>query len=164
MMKDKTFLLIVFLLAIVSNTRCLGHEKVQGIIVELSSGEKMEYRLKDHPKMTYDGQTIKLTADGVSLSYTPSEITKVTTGEVDDVSNGIEELKSSTGEISINTGFVRLSGFQPNESVRVYSMDGKIRTNYQTLADGSLVISLSNLPLGISIIKVNKETIKITKR
>ena len=164
MMKDKTFLLMVFLLAIVGNTRCFAQTKVQGVIVELSSGEKMEYRLADHPKMVFDGQTVELTADGVSLNYTPSEIAKVTMGEVDDVSSGIKEQESSSGEISVNSGFVRFSGFQPNESVRVYSMDGIIRATYHTLSDGSLVVPLSNLPSGISIIKVNKESIKITRR
>lgn len=163
-MKDKTFLLIVFLLTVVGNTRCFAQAMVQGIIVELSSGEKLEYRLADHPKMVFDGQTVELTADGISLSYTPSEIAKVTIGEVDDVSSGIKEMESSSGEISVNSGFVRFSGFLPNEPVRVYSMDGIIRATYHTLSDGSLVVPLSNLPSGISIIKVNKETIKITRR
>jgi len=155
---------MTFFLAIVSGTRCFAQAKVQGVIVELSSGEKLEYRLADHPKMVYNGQTVKLTADGVSLSYTPSEIAKVTMGEVDDVSNGIEELKSSNGKIRVNSGFVRLSGFLPDESVCIYSMDGTIRATYHTLTDGTLIISLSSLPSGISIIKVNKETIKITRR
>ena len=155
---------MVSLLAIVSYIRCYSQEKVQGIIVELTSGEKMEYQLADHPKMVYDGQTVKLTTDGVSLSYTPSEIAKVTTGEVDDESSGIEELKSFTGEININSGFVRLSGFQSNESVRIYSMDGTIRATYYTHSDGSLVVPLSSLQSGISVIRVNKETIKISRR
>ena len=61
-----------------------AQDKVPGIIVELANGQKVEYRLADNPKFVFDVQTITLTADGVKVEYTPSELAKVMTGEVED--------------------------------------------------------------------------------
>ncbi len=163
-MKKLKSLSLVFLLCIAGHPQGFAQDKVQGIIVELSTGEKLEYRLSDTPKMVYDGQTITLTANGVNVVYTPSELVKVRMGEVDDVSSGIEEQVSQQGEVKVEAGYVRLSGFAHGEIVRVYSMDGKLYANYQTSSDGALLIPISTLPSGISIIKVKQQTIKISKK
>ena len=140
-----------------------AQDKVPGIIVELSSGTKVEYRLSNNPKFVFDGQTITLTADGVKVEYTPSELAKVTTGEVENAT-GIEELRSQQGDIKVEAGFVRLNGFGAGEAVRVYSVGGNLVATHYVESDGSLVIPISSLPSGISIIKTNQQTIKITRK
>lgn len=163
-MKELRKLLVVFCFLSFGNFYVNAQEKVPGIIVELKNGEKLEFRLVDKPKMVFDGTKIALTAEGVSLEYTPSELLKVTTGEVENVSSGIEELNAEQGDIQVNGGFVRLSGFTSEEPVRVYSASGVLKSSFATSSDGSLTISISDLPTGISIIKTNKQSIKITKR
>ena len=74
-------LLVLGLLAL-GGLYSYAQDKVPGIIVELANGQKVEYRLADNPKFVFDGQTIKLTAESVAVEYTPSELAKVTTGEV----------------------------------------------------------------------------------
>lgn len=140
-----------------------AQDKVPGIIVELSSGTKVEYRLSNNPKFVFDGQTITLTADGVKVEYTPSELAKVTTGEVENAT-GIEELRSQQVDIKVEAGFVRLNGFGAGEAVRVYSVGGNLVATHYVESDGSLVIPISSLPSGISIIKTNQQTIKITRK
>lgn len=144
----------------------LGHaeDKVPGIIIELANGEKVEYRLVDKPTVVYDGTKISLTAEGVSVDYEPTDLKKLSLGEVENVSNGINELQQEQGNIQMEGGFVRLSGFAANEAVYVYNMAGVLTQTHHTSASGSLVIPVSSLPSGISIIKANKQTIKITKR
>ena len=79
----KTGLRIMFLMVLfMGNINSHAQDKVLGIIVELANGQKVEYRLADNPKFVFDGQTIKLTAESVAVEYTPSELAKVTTGEV----------------------------------------------------------------------------------
>lgn len=163
-MKELKKLLVVFCFLSFGSLYVNAQDKVPGIIVELKNGEKLEFRLVDKPKMVFDGTKIALTAEGVSLEYTPSELLKVTTGEVENVSSGIEELNAEQGDIQVSGGFVRLSGFMPDESVRVYSASGVLKSSFTTSSDGSLTISISDLPSGISIIKTNKQSIKITKR
>ena len=50
------------------------------------------------------------------------------------------------------------------EAIRIYSTAGVLQEVKQTDADGTLVRSVANLPQGISIIKINKQSIKITKK
>ena len=63
----RTKSLVVLWLLTVGSIYGYAQDKVPGIIVELSSGAKVEYRLADNPKMVFDGQTIKLTAEGVAV-------------------------------------------------------------------------------------------------
>ena len=153
-MKRKKKFLMLFGLLSMGGINGYAQDKVPGIIVELSSGTKVEYRLSNNPKFVFDGQTITLTADGVKVEYTPSELAKVTTGEVENAT-GIEELRSQ---------FVRLNGFGAGEAVRVYSVGGNLVATHYVESDGSLVIPISSLPSGISIIKTNQQTIKITRK
>ena len=159
----KTKSLLVLGLLTLGGLCSYAQDKVPGIIVELANGQKVEYRLADNPKFVFDGQTIKLTAEGVAVEYTPSELAKVTTGEVENVT-GIEELKSQQGDIKVEAGFARLSGFTAGEAVKIYSIGGRLVATHHVESDGSLVIPISSLPSGISIIKTNQQTIKITRK
>ena len=155
-------LLLLQLLAL-SCVQMFAQDKIPGIIVELVSGKKVEYRLSEAPKLTYDGKTIALTTDYVKVEYMPSEISKVKTGNVS-VSSGIDELKVRQETIKLDAGYIRLTGFAKGETVRIYTLDGVLTTSYHISEEGSLVIPISSLPSGISIIKANQQTIKITKQ
>ena len=159
----KTKSLLVLGLLTLGGLCSYAQDKVPGIIVELANGQKVEYRLADNPKFVFDGQTITLTADGVQVEYTPSELAKVTTGDVENAT-GIEELRSQQGDIKVEAGFVRLNGFGAGEAVRVYSVGGNLMGTHYVESDGSLVIPIFSLPSGISIIKTNQQTIKITRK
>lgn len=159
----KTKSLLVLGLLTLGGLCSYAQDKVPGIIVELANGQKVEYKLSDNPKFVFDGQTITLTADGVKVEYIPSELAKVMTGEVEGTT-GIEEMETQSGDIKVEAGFARLSGFTAGEAVRVYSIGGSLVTTRYIESDGSLVIPISTLPSGISIIKTNQQTIKITKR
>lgn len=156
--------LLLFMLSAVMWGQSLAVDKVPGAIIELSSGKTVEIALTDNPKMTFDGTTVKLTAVNVNLEYTPAEIAKVRIGEVDSSASGISSVETSQATMSVEGGFVRLSGFATNESIKVYSFTGVQTGSFETDANGSLVIGISSLPKGISIIKVNQQTIKITRR
>ena len=136
---------------------------VSGIIVELSSGQKVEYRLADNPKLVFDGQTVTLTTDKVRVEYKPTELAKVTPVELEKTT-GIEQIETETGAIKLESDFVRLSGFAAGETVRVSSISGSQTAAYQIASDGSLVIPLSSLPSGITVIKVNQQSIKIIRK
>ena len=49
---------------------------------------------------------------------------KVTIGKVSNVSNGIEEHISTQNGIKVETGFIRLNGFNSRDMVTVYSSNG----------------------------------------
>ena len=156
--------LLLFMLSAVMWGQSLAADKVPGAIIELSSGKTVEIALTDNPKMTFDGTTVKLTAVNVNVEYTPAEIAKVTIGEVESSVSGISSMETSQATISVEGGFVRLSGFSANEAVKVYTLSGVETSSFETDASGSLAISISSLPQGISIIKASNQIIKITKK
>ena len=156
--------LLVLTFLILGGFKVQAQDVVPGIIVELANGQKIEYRIADKPKMAFDGSKITLTAEGVTVEYTPTELLKVATGEVKNTGTNIKEMIIPVGDINVDAGFVRLSGFAEGESVNVYSVRGILQTSYRISADGSFVIPISSLPLGISIIKVNDQSVKITRK
>ena len=159
----KLLFFLLSLLFVLGKMNSFAQDKVKGIIVELSSGKKMEFRLDDHPKLVFDGQTIKLTADGVQVEYAPLDLMKLTMGQVSNVSSGIEEHTSAQNDIKVEAGFVRLNGFKEGDSIAVYSSNGAKLAEYRIGFNGSLVIPISSLPTGISVIKTNKQFIKILR-
>ena len=159
----KLLFFLLSLLFVLGKMNSFAQDKVKGIIVELSSGKKMEFRLDDHPKLVFDGQTIKLTADGVQVEYAPLDLMKLTMGQVPNVSSGIEEHTSAQNDIKVEAGFVRLNGFKEGDSIAVYSSNGAKLAEYRIGFNGSLVIPISSLPTGIYEIKTNKQFIKILR-
>jgi hypothetical protein len=161
MMKKQLLLLA---LSAVMWGQSMAADKVPGAIIELSSGKTVEIALTDNPKMTFDGTTVKRTAVNVNVEYTPAEIAKVTIGEVESPVSGISTVETSQATISVEGGFVRLSGFSANEAVKIYTLSGVETSSFETDASGSLAISISSLPQGISIIKASNQIIKITRK
>ena len=141
--------LLVLTFLIVGSLKVQAQDMVPGIIVELANGQKIEYRIADKPKMVFDGSKITLTAEGVTVEYTPNELLKVTTGKVKNTGTEIKEMVIPDGDIKVNAGFVRLSGFAVGESVNIYSVSGILQASYQTSTDGTLIIPVSSLPLAI---------------
>lgn len=158
----KTLTLLSFLSLFTNSS--FAQDKVQGIIVELSTGEKVEYRLVDHPKLVFDGETITLTANGVMVEYNPAELLKVTTGEVDNTGNDIADIVANKGDITFESGFVRLRSFTAGTIVNAYTIGGTEIASWHIADDGTLAIPIASLPQDITIIKIINQSIKITKR
>ena len=156
--------LLVLIILILGSFKVQAQDMVPGIIVELANGQKIEYRIADKPKMVFDGSKITLTAEGVTVEYTPTELLKVTTGDIKNTGTDIKEMNIQSGDIKIDAGFIRLSGFAVGEFVNVYSVNGILQASYQISDSGSLVIPFASLSLGISIIQVNNQSVKISRK
>lgn len=139
-------------------------DKVPKVIVELLSGGTIEIALANNPTIVFDGKKVKLTSKNENAEYDPSDILKVKVGEVDAADTGIKVIQEKNGQIIVKEGFVRLAGFPANEAISVYSLKGVLITTFKTDANGSCTIDVQILPSGISIIKIQNESIKITRR
>lgn len=156
--------LIIILLSMMSISQGIAKDKVEAVVIELSSGEKVEYRLVDHPKIQYDGENITLTADGVHVEFSPLKLAKISLCEVEYISSGIIESKVNTGDMIVEEGLIRMRGFLPSEGVDLYTVSGILLSTYHILPDGTLIIPLSALPKGITVIKTNRQHIKISRQ
>ena len=155
--------LLFIILISVSWIQLFAQDKVPGVIVELASGMKVEYQLSSKPKVSFNGKTITIIADGVKVEYEPSELISIRPGEVS-VSSEIDELQSESRTINLESGFVKFTNFTKGETVYIYNVNGSLNTTYHISSEGLLMIPISSLTSGISIIKANNQTIKITKK
>ena len=152
-------LLIILSLPTLGETQ----DKVQGIIIDLVTGEIVEITLADNPKITYDGNNIKIVSETIDVQYTLSELTKVRMGEVDN-STDISSVANEDGKIEINRDILRFTGFDANEEIKIFSISGALMSTYKVSSAGNTTISLNSFPKGIYLISVKKETIKINKK
>lgn len=162
-MKKVRMLMAVYFSLFFGCIHANAQSKASGIIVELKNGEKVEIRLVDKPILIFDGNKISLTAKEVAMEYAPEEIEKVTMCNSENESNSIEELNAKQSNIQLSSGYIRLNNFKAGEPVKIYSVSGMLLLASEVELDGTLVISVSELPSGISIIKTNKQSIKIIR-
>ena len=155
-------LLLLFMLFM--SVRIQATDKVPGIIIELSSGKTIEIALANSPKMVFDGKKVQLTSTNENAEYESFDIKKVKVGEVDNVDTGIKGIQVEKGQINAERGFVRLTGFPANEEISLFSLGGVLIRTFRTDANGSCTIDVQTLPLGITIIKTQNESIKISRR
>lgn len=76
---------------------------------------------------------------------------------------GISNINGGNG-IMVKGGDVFLSGLQPNETVKVYSVAGELLLSTQATHQGDSIIPHAILVSGVNIIKTNSQTYKITKQ
>ena len=79
--------------------------------------------------------------------------------QITDISN----INGGNG-IMVKGGDVFLSGLQPNEAVKLYSVAGELLLSTQATPQGDLTIPHAILVSGVNIIKTNSQTYKITKQ
>lgn len=138
-------------------------DKVQGIIIDLATGESVEITLADNPKITYDGNNIKIVSETIDVQYTLSELSKVRMGDVDN-STDISNVANTEGNIEFNRDFLRFSGYDVNEEIKIFSISGTLMSTHKVSTYGTTTISLDSFPKGIYLISVKNETIKINKK
>ena len=158
---NKCILLLPFL--ILGHIHSSAQDNVEGVIAELSTGENLFFYLTDHPQFMYDGKTITLTSDIIKLEYKPTELAKVMIGNYSQINNSIEQVTFNS-DIKVTNGVIQFYGFQSNEDVRIFSSSGYLLGVYHISESGQLEIPFFNLPKGVSIIRTNRQSIKISKQ
>lgn len=130
-------------------------------VVETTNGERLEYMLKDLPRIIYDDSMVTLTTNTIIVEFHPEEILKIYLTES---ATAINDCKSPDGSFSICHDQVLLSGFAANEVVTLFSADGHQLWRETILDNGRLTLSLNQLSTGLYIIKTNHQSIKVTKK
>lgn len=135
-------LLLAPLTAVPSNT-CLR--------LSLSDGSGETYLLDEQPVLTYPGQNLLINTSKISTEYPREEVKKI--DFIDDTNSSVEVQDMCT-TYSFADNVVYCEG---NE-IQVYDISG------QKVATGFDQVSLRELPSGIYIINIKKQTIKLIKR
>lgn len=133
----------------------------QCVVVEMTSGQQMEYLLSDLPRIVHNNTTVTLTTTKAIVELQTSEVAKVYVST--NATVAVREIKTD-GNVLRSGNMVNLTGYKPNETVALYTTDGRLLKQQSTDDQGCLVISLSQLGAGIYIIKTKYQSVKITKK
>lgn len=131
----------------------------EALNLEMKDGTVHSFLLSNEPTITLgDDLLVVTTSDGTTASYDLYEVSKYTFGS----STGISSVFTS-GDVERDGDCIIFHGITDGK-VTVTSLSG-IAANVEVSSgsDGT-VVSLSSLPSGIYIVKVNNVVIKISKK
>jgi hypothetical protein len=156
-----TILSLLFAFAV---TSVWAADKQNTLIVLTKNNVMHQFVLADKPKVTFEGNQLKVTCEkaSASASFDLSDIIRFTYEGKN--ASGIDELTVDPAEISMEGGTLVISQMKANSTVNVYSMDGKLVRQLTAQRAGTYRLSLSSFPAGVYLVKADNITYKITKR
>lgn len=156
-------LVILFLTMVTANVSSLRAQSLADcVVVETTGGERMEYLLSDLPRITQSADAVTLTTTNTTVELSPESISKVYLAASSPTA--VQEVKSPVGDVRLKESQLFLSGYQPGARVSLYHADGQLLQHKSIGDDGTLTLSLEQLPSGIYIVKTNHQSIKIIKK
>ena len=152
-MKKQLFFLLLTLCSIV---------KADDIVLQIwqSDGQVMSINLTDEPKTTYVDGNLVITTTNTTITYPLEEVKKYTYMST----NGITQPEGLTARFSQDGESITFSGLERDTEISVYSSAGQIVRNVKANGKDKTTVSVSDLPTGVYVVKVNAITYKITKR
>jgi len=139
-------------------------DKQNTLIVLTKNNVLHQFVLADKPKVTFEGNQLKVTCEkaSASASFNLADIVRFTYAAKDP--SGIDETTVDPAEISMQEGVLVISQMKANSTANVYSMDGRVVRQLTAPRAGTYRLNLSSLPAGVYIVKADNITYKITKR
>lgn len=153
----RTVTLLTLLLSIISQTMAT---ELNAIVLTLASGSQVTYVLDERPVVTFQGDDLTITTHLNVVSYASSDVLKFTYSKVD--TDGIGSV-SANANFSIIGNVLVVRNLVPNSEIMVYSVDGLLLVNDRADHNGSVSVTLPNIPSNVYLIKTKTANFKITK-
>lgn len=132
------------------------------VVIWTKTGEKCVYLLKEEPKISFTQEELLIETATLSATYPLSEFRRITYKEDDDnpVATGIMDVKDGNNRFGESLSFMDMA---EGTLVSIYSANGTLVSAFH-LSASNRKLSLSELPQGIYLVKVNNITYKIRKK
>ena len=137
-------------------------DEVETLIVQMKNGSESAFFLKDKPKVTFEGTNLKVSATTGNVSFALADVLRFTYAKRS--STGISEQVVDPTEVTYENDVLVISQLQADAVVSIYALDGKLIRQLKPQRTGTYRITLSELPLGLYLVKADNVTYKITKR
>ena len=137
-------------------------DEVETLIIQLKNGMESAFFLKDKPKVTFEGTRLKVSAETGDVSFALADVLRFTYAKKSPT--GISEQVENPTEVFYENDVLVISQLKANAVVSIYALDGKLIRQLKPHHTGTYRISLSELPLGLYLVKADNVTYKITKR
>ena len=127
-----------------------------------SNGSENAFFLKDKPKVTFEGTSLKVSAATGDVSFALADVMRFTYAKKS--TSGISEQVENPTGVSFEGDVLVISQLKANTTASIYALDGKLIRQLKPQRAGTYRISLSELPSGLYLVKADNVTYKITKR
>ena len=161
-MKQRLLFLFILFGFAVSSTMA-QRDVTQRLVVWLKGGQKVYQDLADQPETTFGEGKLWLKTDKVSVSYPLTDVLRYT---FEGTTTAIETPSTRPGEIRFLQGSdsMAFDGLPEGASLALYTLDGKQLSTVKARGGQRTVISLSNYPSGVYIVKMGDAAFKFVKR
>lgn len=139
-----------------------AQELLPCLTVEMKTGEKYEFFIKEKPKMKYDGNKVTLYYADTSMEYDVRNVKKLFFNKASQTA--IDNIIISDSKLTIDNQILHITELGGNEPVSLYSVTGQLFFSMKADAFGVLNIAYSTLPKGNFIIKTKYHSFKIVRR
>ena len=133
----------------------------QTLVIWQKDGSKVYYNLDDQPKTTFTADDLVITTAQTTINYPLAKILRYT---YEDSSQGINDTKELGICITHRSDEVIVTGLQQGKTIFAYGADGKQLISKRSDGSKRQVLSLSQLPTGVYVIKAETVNYKFTKR
>ena len=126
-----------------------------------ADGQVVSINLNDEPRTTYNDGNLVITTTKVTITYPLENVKRYTYVSA---SNGISSPGVSKAKLSANGETLTFTGLKAGTSIILYNVAGQLLRRVTPSSEGYAIVSVSKLPTGVYIVKMNDATYKITKR
>jgi hypothetical protein len=137
-------------------------DQVETLIVTLKNGSQTAFFLKDKPQVTFEGTDLKVTSEAGITTFALADVLRFNYEKKD--LSGINETVTDRTGVTFEGDILVISQLKANATVAIYAIDGKLLRQLKAHRSGTYRISLSELPLGLYLVKADNTTYKITKQ
>lgn len=149
--------ILLFLLLVLS---CII-AKADDLLLQIwqSDGQVMTINLNEEPKTTYVDGNLVITTTNTTVIYPLEKVKKFTYMSTDNV----DKIEGMSTKFSQDGESITFTGLKKDTEIMVYSSAGVIVRKVKSGSEKSTTVTVSDLPSGVYIVKVNTITYKITK-
>lgn len=133
------------------------------LTIHQKDGQQFSFGFEDKPVITYTDTDLVLKTTKTEVMYPLASLSKFTLTDVEDAVISIKQ-DGNTAKLELDSYMVSITGAKAGIAVTLIGPDGKTLGTYKTDSDGSVTISIADLPQGLYIISSENLTCKIQKK
>lgn len=156
-MKKLKFYLMLLVMLMATSAKA---DNVKYLVLN-SGGEETVIALADAPVMTINEGTLKVTVAGVEKLS--ADLSQGLTYSFSETATSIQEILNNESS-RLEQGHVYIAHAREGETVRVFTIDGKLVASQRINSEGTADIDLTTLGKGLYIVKSAKTSIKVMNK
>lgn len=156
-MKKLKFYLMLLVMLMATSAKA---DSVKYLVLN-SDGEETVIALADNPVMTINEGTLKVTVAGVEKLS--ADLSQGLTYSFSETATSIQEILNNESS-RLEQGHVYIAHAREGETVRVFTVDGKLVASQRINGEGTADIDLTTLGKGLYIVKSAKTSIKVMNK